>query len=140
MESAVARSALKQGDLAWDLRQLGLRSGMSVMVHASLRSLGEVQGGAYTVVRALMEVLTPRGTLLMPSFNYGSPFTAPGGVFDPERTPSESGAISDAFWRLSGVQRSLDPTHSFAAWGKDAADVVAGHEYTTTMGPESPRL
>lgn len=139
MNTAAVRSALKQGDLAWDLRQLGLRSGMGVLVHASLRSLGEVQGGAYTVVRALMEVITQQGTLLMPTFNRGAPSSAsPSGIFDPERTPSESGAISDAFWRLSGVRRSLDPTHSFAAWGKDAAEIVAGHEHTTTMGPESP--
>lgn len=139
MDVAVVRTALKQGDIAWDLRQLGVRPGMGVIVHASLSSLGEVQGGAYTVVRALMEVITPRGTLVMPSFNFGAPFVgSPNAAFDPARTPSQSGAVSDAFWRLTGVHRSLNPTHSFAAWGKDAADIVAGHEHTTTMGSESP--
>lgn len=36
---------------------------MKVMVHSSLKSFGHVEGGADTVVDALMELLTPEGTL-----------------------------------------------------------------------------
>jgi aminoglycoside 3-N-acetyltransferase len=138
MNVAVARAALKQGDLAWDLRQLGVRPGMHLLVHASLPALGDVEWGGHTVVRALMEVLTPRGTLLIPTFSPSTLFGSTGsGVFDPARTTSSS-EIGDALLRLSGVHRSLNPTHSFAAWGLDAAELVAGHEHATTMGPDSP--
>lgn len=138
MNVALARASLRQGDIAWDLRQLGVRPGMQLLVHASLRSLGPVDWGGHTVVRALMEVLTPRGTLLIPTFSEEGLFCATeGGVFDPARTNAR-GAVGDAFLRLPGVHRSLNPTHSFAAWGKDAAELVQGHEHATTMGPESP--
>jgi len=56
------------------LRELGITPGMRVMVHSSLKSFGPVEGGAQIVVDALMEVITPQGTLMMPSFNHGAPF------------------------------------------------------------------
>jgi aminoglycoside N3'-acetyltransferase len=48
-----------------------------------------------------------------------------------------NGAIPDRFWRRAGVHRSLNPTHPFAAWGKDAERYTEFHHRTLTMGPES---
>jgi aminoglycoside 3-N-acetyltransferase len=53
--------------LAKDLLDAGLTSGMNVIVHSSLSSLGWVCGGAVAVVQALMDVITPAGTLVMPT-------------------------------------------------------------------------
>ncbi len=50
--------------LATELHQVGLASGMTVMVHSSLSSLGWVCGGSVTVVQALMDVVTAAGTLV----------------------------------------------------------------------------
>jgi aminoglycoside N3'-acetyltransferase len=121
------------------LRELGLRPGDGVMVHSSLKSFGHVEGGPQTVVEALMAVLTPQGTLLMPSFNHGAAFDedAPG-YFDPLTTPTTNGAIPDCFWRMPDVQRSLDPTHPVAAWGRNARRYTEFHHRTLTMGPRSP--
>jgi aminoglycoside N3'-acetyltransferase len=66
--------ALAQADITAGLRQLGLQAGDGVMVHSSLKSFGRVEGGPQTVIAALMEVLTPEGTLLLPSFNHGAAF------------------------------------------------------------------
>lgn len=121
------------------LRELGIEAGAGLIVHSSLRSFGAVRGGARTVVDALMEVLTPAGTLLMPSFNHGRAFLPDGpGIYDSLRTPTSNGAIPDLFWRMQGVWRSLNPTHSFAAWGKEARRYIEGHHRTLTAGPESP--
>ena len=121
------------------LRRLGLAAGDGVMVHSSLRSFGRVAGGAETVIDALMEVITPAGTLMLPSFNHGSAFAEGGaGYFDPRATPTTNGAIPEAFWRRPGVCRSLHPTHAFAAWGRHARRYTAGHHRTLTCGPESP--
>ena len=126
-------------DLCHDFRSLGLHAGSGVMVHASLSSFGHVEGGARTVIDALMEVVTPEGTLMMPSFNHGAPFGPNGpGYYHPGETRTTNGAIADLFWRLPGVQRSLDPTHPTAAWGKNAQRYTRGHHRTLTMGPESP--
>jgi aminoglycoside 3-N-acetyltransferase len=126
-------------DITAGLRGLGLRAGAGVVVHSSLKSFGRVEGGAATVIAALMEVLTPKGTLLMPSFNHNA-IVEPGGAgyYDPLQTPTSNGAIPDLFWRMPGVARSLDPTHAVAAWGRNALAYTAGHHHTLTMGPGSP--
>lgn len=135
----VERLRVHKEHIVAGLRGLGLGAGTRVMVHSSLRSFGHVEGGARTVIAALMEVITPAGTLMMPSFNHGRAFAddAPG-YFAPHETPTTNGAVPDLFWRLPGVYRSLNPTHSFAAWGRDARRYTAFHHRTLTMGPDSP--
>lgn len=121
------------------LRTLGVVPGMRLMTHSSLRSLGRVEGGAATVVQALMNVVGSSGTLLFPTFNHGETFGPDyAQPFDPRSTRTTNGAIPDAFWRMPDVQRSLDPTHPFAAWGADAERYVADHHRTLTMGARSP--
>ena len=136
MKSTTSLTASK---ITAGLRDLGLFAGIGVMVHSSLRSFGPVEGGPQTVIEALMEVVTPDGTLLLPTFNHGTPFQRNGpGYFDPRTTPTINGAIPDAFWRMPNVHRSLDPTHPFAAWGKDAVRYVQHHHRTLTTGAQSP--
>ena len=132
-------SRVKKEDIAAGLRSLGLSPGAGVIVHSSLKSFGHVEGGAQTIIEALMEVATAAGTLLMPSFNHGAAFAegAPG-YFDPGETKTTNGAIPDLFWRMPEVERSMDPTHAFAAWGKHAKRYTQFHHRTITMGPESP--
>ena len=50
--------------LAQDLKKLGLRPGGVVMVHCRMSALGRVVGGAETVVRALLDVVGPEGTIM----------------------------------------------------------------------------
>lgn len=134
VEQEVTRETVVAG-----LRRLGLSAGDAVMVHSSFKSFGPVAGGPETVIRAIMEVLTPAGTLMMPSFNHGKAFRPDGsGVFDPQITPTTNGIIPQTFWQMEGVCRSLSPTHSFAAWGKHARAYTQDHHRTLTCGPDSP--
>ena len=104
--------------------RLGVPRGGLLMVHSSLRSLGHVAGGAPTAVDALLETLGPEGTLVVPTFTY--PLARdPGFVFDPLRTPSLMGAISDAGRRHPRARRSLHLWHSIAAIGPLAETIVA---------------
>ncbi len=105
--------------LKQDMRALGVRSGMDLMVHSSLSSIGLVRGGAETVVDALLSVVGSRGTLLMPSFNH-----AHAAVYNPLTTPTTNGAIADAFWRRPNAVRSLNATHPVAAIGPRAQRVL----------------
>ena len=52
-------------ELATDFRKLGIRAGDTVMLHASVRAVGEVAGGPDAIHLALKSVLTPEGTLMM---------------------------------------------------------------------------
>ena len=77
-------TTIKKEDIVAGLRSLGLASGEGVVVHSSLKSFGRVDGGAETVIAALMQVIMAEGTLLMPSFNHGGAFAdGAQGYFDP---------------------------------------------------------
>jgi aminoglycoside 3-N-acetyltransferase len=132
--------SLTRDSLAVALRALGLAAGDRLMVHSSLKSLGHVEGGAEAVIGALQDVLTEEGLLLLPSFNHGAAFqSGRAGYYDPRETPTENGLIPETFRKLPGVWRSLNPTHAYCAWGRDAERYVNRHHLTLTMGPDSPQ-
>jgi aminoglycoside 3-N-acetyltransferase len=54
-----------RSSLVPDLRQLGVTAGDVVMVHASLRAIGEVAGGPDEVHLAIKDAITADGTLVM---------------------------------------------------------------------------
>ena len=54
-----------RAELACDFRALGVTEGDVVMLHASVRSVGEVAGGPDQIHLALRDVLGSRGTLMM---------------------------------------------------------------------------
>ena len=124
-----------RAELADGLRQLGLPVGGLVMIHASLRSLGPVHGGAGAVVDALLDALGPRGTLVIPVFRHAP--TDPQDVFDPKQTPGVTGAISEAGWRRPDAIRSIHLTQTLAAIGPRAAEVVyaSGDDGWDAEGP-----
>lgn len=124
--------------LAEDLREMGVRRNGILLVHASLRSLGHVAGGPETVIQALFAALGERGTLLFPALSYetvgpANPF------FDVRRTPSCVGALPEYFRLREGTLRSIHPTHSVCAAGRQARELLDGHEQDSTpCGPHSP--
>jgi aminoglycoside 3-N-acetyltransferase len=133
------RTELTKEDIKKDLRKLGIKEGDRIVVHSSLSGLGHVKGGAKTVCRALMELVARDGVLMMPSFNHFTPFKEGGpGYYSPGETPAANGKVPDAFWRMKGVYRSLNPSHAFAVWGKEAESYVRNHHKLLTMGENSP--
>ncbi|MEI3006279.1 MAG: AAC(3) family N-acetyltransferase [Victivallales bacterium] len=109
-----------------DLIRAGIQPSDTLLVHSSMKSIGAVDGGADTVLDALMDYFREKGLLVFPTLTYGLNPSNP--VFYVNETPSQVGLLSDLFWRRPGVLRSLHPTHSVAAWGHDAAEFIAGHE------------
>jgi len=109
-------------DIVEGLHKLGLRIGDVVIVHSSLSSFGKVDGGADTVVDALLDVIGEQGTLIVPTFN------AEPGIFDIAKTPSLSGAITEAVRKRDNAIRSNHPTHSVAAIGQLADVITEDHD------------
>lgn len=109
------------------LTTLGIRRGSILMVHAGLSRFGYVLGGPATVIETLREVLGPEGTLVMPTHSLNVLGAAP---FDPQLSPSTTGAVTEYFRRLPGVLRSAHPTHSVAALGPAADELTRGHRAT----------
>lgn len=128
--------------LSQEFRRLGLEPGMDLLVHSSLSSIGWVEGGADTVIDALLSVLTSAGTLLMPALS-GSSEDSPSHPprMDVRNTPCPDwiGVIPETFRKRAGVLRSLHPTHSVTALGARAAFYTQGHELcVTACGENSP--
>jgi aminoglycoside 3-N-acetyltransferase len=156
--SAIAHADLPRTreSLASDLRALGLAAGDTVLAHSSLSALGWVCGGPVTVVQALMDVLTPVGTLVMPthSGDYSDPanwsrppvpaswvpiIRATMPAFDPGYTPTRGmGRIVECFRTWPGVRRSWHPDVSFAAWGSHTERIVGHHPLANGLGEDSP--
>ena len=121
---------LTRTDVETGLRTLGLADGMAIEVHSSLSAFGTVDGGAETVIDALMNVIGPDGALVMPAFPYSPP--QPLSDEDQARgivlklrllTPDASertgmGVIADTFRRRPDVVTGPG-FHRTCAWGKD---------------------
>jgi aminoglycoside 3-N-acetyltransferase len=126
---------LNQNTLAQQLRAMGIAAGDVLLVHASMGRMGYLEEGPTTAVNALIGVLGPTGTLVMPS----SPVKAlqldharSGVVFDVRNTPSAMGALSEYFRTLPGTVRSLHPTEPVCARGPQAAWLIQDHHLQPT--------
>lgn len=139
-----------------DFQAMGLRSGMIVLVHSSLSSLGWVCGGPVAVIKALERVLGRSGTLVMPAHSgdlsdpaqwqnppvpesWWSTIRETMPAYDPRLTPTRGmGAIPETFLRQRGVRRSSHPQDSFAARGPAAAVICGDHALDYGFGESSP--
>lgn len=142
--------------LRHDLRQLGLQPGQTVMVHTRMSALGWVAGGAQTLIAALMDVLTPDGTLMMPAHtthnsdpshwqhppvpdSWWPILRAELPAYDPATSPTRNlGVTAELFRTWPGVVRSAHPISSFAAWGRRAHELTDDHVLNQMMAERSP--
>ncbi|MFJ9623039.1 aminoglycoside N(3)-acetyltransferase [Streptomyces sp. NPDC101181] len=141
------------------LTALGVRPGEVLLVHASLRAVGPVRGGAHGVLDAVRRAVGPTGTVVVPAFTPENSDTSPHyrervrGLdaaaraavraamppFDPALTPAPStGALAEAVRTAPGARRSTHPQTSFAALGPGAGALLAGHRADCHLGEESP--
>ena len=122
--------------LVEDLKALGLAPGTILALHSSMKSIGLVDGGPSTVIDAFLEVLTPEGTLMVPTFTYGEKHK--NRPFDPETSESVTGLVTETLRLRPDAVRSVCPVHSVAAIGKFAVELTRDHLHNTTLGRYSP--
>lgn len=113
------------------LGALGLGLGDTLFVHSSLSSMGYVEGGAETVVAALLGSLGSEGTLAVPTFDEERSTD----VFDPTTDPSGLGKISEAVRTHRVAMRTAEG--SVAAIGHNAGEITAafGPSFWAGDGP-----
>lgn len=116
--------------LVEQLKAMGIKEQDTLLVHSSMKSLGPVEGGADTLIDALMETVS-EGLLLLPTHTWKQ-MSETYSLFDPQTEPVCVGIVPEVFRKRPGVVRSLHPTHSMAAYGKDAQDYIKGEENRTT--------
>lgn len=109
-----------------------------LLMHSSLSSCGRFTGGANGV---LDDVASRASTLLLPTHTYCYPESSDsvGPVFDAQKTPSRNGALTELFRSRPDTVRSIHATHSLAARGPMAAEIVSGHwQSQTACGRGTP--
>jgi aminoglycoside 3-N-acetyltransferase len=139
-----------------DIECIGVKPGMTLLVHSSLSAMGWVCGGPVAALRALETVLGSDGTLVMPT--HSSDLSDPAEwenppvnqswweiikntmpPYDADLTPTrEMGAIPECFRKQMGVKRSCHPQVSFAAWGSCKENILEGHSLNNGLGEQSP--
>jgi aminoglycoside 3-N-acetyltransferase len=146
--------------LCADLTRLGVSPGQILIVHSSMKKIagsGFIVGGAQAVIEALMQTLTPNGTLIMPTHTtdntdpaewqnppvpdaWKDVIRAETPAFHPYKTPSRMmGVIPELFRTWPGVVRSNHPIASFAAWGRHADYITREHPMDNDVSdPRSP--
>ena len=112
-------------DICRALSELKIETGDTVLVHSSLKSMGYVEGGAETVIEALLMSVGDSGTIVMPTFTQKD-FVNAYDTWHIDK-PSDTGYITEIFRKYPGSIRSDQATHSVTANGKQAKYITENH-------------
>jgi aminoglycoside 3-N-acetyltransferase len=114
------------------------------MIHASLRAVGPVVGGANSVLEALLDVLGPEGTAVayvdFEPFYEGDEDPGDIPVFDKRtaRAARDHGVLHETLRNWPGALRSDHPDAGVVALGKLAEWLTATQPFNYGYGPGSP--
>ena len=138
------QKSLTQKGIVDDLKRLGLERGAAVEVHSSLSSMGFVEGGASTVINALMEVVGEDGAIIMSAYlvtpliplteeEMKKGITAKVRKFDEHANcKSGMGVIVDTFCKLPNTYLGKG-INRVCAWGHNATLHSQGYEYLLSI-------
>jgi aminoglycoside 3-N-acetyltransferase len=108
--------------IAAGLKDVGLKKGDVILLHSALSSLGHVKGGADTVIDAFLDVLGPKGTLVVPIFG-------------------DLGIITTKVQERPEAVESVHPAAAVAAIGAKADEICRDHwKAATSHGVDTPYM
>jgi aminoglycoside 3-N-acetyltransferase len=141
-------------ELANDLRKLGIRAADTVMLHASVRAVGEVAGGPDQIHLAFKDALTAEGTLMMYAScpRYYDEVGRGNLTKEKEREILEKLPAFDAlaarsardngtlveFLRTYADSRVNRHVARFVFWGKQAEHLMSSQPWNYALGSDSP--
>lgn len=115
------------------LEIMGIEKTDTVVIHTSMKAIGMVEGGADTVIDAFCEHLS-EGLFIVPTHSWDNVHSEQP-VFDVKNTESCLGALPNCALKRKDGMRSLHPTHSVWAYGKNAKEFIKGEENVTSPAP-----
>ncbi len=113
-------------DVADTLNSLGIKNGDILLFHSSLKSFGEIENGADTVIDGALDAVGADGTLVAPALLTKSFYVAYE-IFDKNTSPCEVGLIPETMRKRQNALRSDQATHSVSAIGKMAEFLTNSH-------------
>lgn len=112
------------------LAELGVEPGGNLLMHAAFRTLSRAGFLAERFLDAVTGFIDD-GTIAAPAMSWRV-CTPENPFFDERATPSNVGVLSEIFRTTYATHRSLHPTHSVAARGREAGFLVADHHLDNT--------
>ena len=118
------------------LIELGIKEGMTLEVHCSLSSFGELEGGAETVISTLKELVTEDGSIFMPALRLSKELelteedkelgiTVKIKILPADADRTAMGIVADTFRKQSDTFSGCD-TISTTGWGKHGKEALTG--------------
>jgi len=140
---AEKRPSVSQVELKKLFDNLELSPSDSVFVHSGLGNIGVIEGGrkaVYSLLRKYIDI--KKGNLLFPTLSFYPrmfDYLESNPSFDVRTAPNYMGSLSQYALKVGEGRRSIHPTHSVLAVGKDAAFLTTEHHLDSTpFGPHSP--
>lgn len=109
--------------------KLHIKKGSTVMIHSSMDFLNTTFD-TLTLLEILLDTVGDEGTLVFPCWHFtyrAEDYLRSGQVFDVRKSPSALGILSEMARRYPGAQRSLHPTNSVVAIGRNARYITEAH-------------
>ena len=127
---------MNKTELIEELKKIGLEEGMEIEVHSSLSSFDNIEGGAETVIEALVECVTKQGSIFMPSLCFGPEMelaeedrnmgiTTKIKILPEDEPRTAMGIIADTFRQRDDVITGTGMTRT-SGWGLHADEAAKG--------------
>ncbi len=127
---------MQKTDFIKAFKNIGIQNGMALEVHSSLSSFGYVEGGAETVIEALLECVGETGSIFMPALRLSSPMelskedksmgiTVKIKVLPVDAPRTDMGIIADTFRQRSDVITGEGIIRT-SGWGRHAKEAAKG--------------
>jgi aminoglycoside N3'-acetyltransferase len=113
-----------------DLQQAGIKKGDLLHLKVSLKSIGKIEGGAETLLQALLDTVGAEGTLVIDSFvsSYPLPLSNDNAAkISTVNSPSYAGALANTMIKHPESVRSKHPIQRFTAIGAMAEKLMLEH-------------
>jgi len=115
-------------DIVRDLINLGVKKGDLLNIKCSMKSIGNIEGGARTLIDALIEVVGEEGTIVTDSFiRMYKENVAQEKPLSNEKSPSYCGVLANEMIEYPNSFRSNHPVQKFAAIGALAKMLTEEH-------------
>lgn len=141
--------------LVTQLMEMGIQSGDTLLMHTSLRLLGDVRDRSSTLLNSILKVIGEDGTLMVPTFTTSCADSTESITDDSERnalrmltpsfnretTPSDvhlTGYFSEEVRNHAASKRSDHPIYSFASIGAQSEFLTQSSPLSYPLGSSGP--
>lgn len=121
-----------KSDIHAQLAAMGVSPADTVLMHTSMKAVGEVEGRAEGFLNILIDYFAEDGLFLIPTHTYANVGDPSKPTMDMTSSYTCIGLLPSLAAAHPAAHRSLHPSHSMAAFGKRAAEYIAGEENIDT--------